>query len=127
MTSSSYANDLWTALEAHFSLFEEEHKKSRVASSPWCCPGAPVQETNSLSSLTDPGAMQCILYAPQCVTSSQNTTDVRQKIATYFSYTSRPVSFTPDECRFIIDTGASITITNTLFDFNTPPKPKVPT
>jgi len=72
-------------------------------------------------------ALQCVHYTPQNDTSTQDTAQMREKIASYLCDTSRPVSFTPDERYFIIDTDASIRITNNHLDFLFPPRPVTPT
>jgi hypothetical protein len=51
-----------------------------------------------------------------------------QELVTFLSHpVATLVSFTPDERTFIIDTGASITITNSISDFSEPPQPVKPT
>jgi hypothetical protein len=67
-------------------------------------------------------------YQPQCPISIATSNGIYQQIHAYSACaTGLPISFTPDEVHFIIDTGASITITFDEQDFDSPVHPVQPT
>jgi hypothetical protein len=67
-------------------------------------------------------------YTPTWPISCNNALQVRRSLEAY-SATNQgfPTPFTSDEVTFVIDTGASITVTNCKGDFMAPPQPVQPT
>jgi hypothetical protein len=67
-------------------------------------------------------------YTPTWPISCNNALQVRRSLEAYSAANQGfPTPFTSDEVTFVIDTGASITVTNCKGDFMAPPKPVQPT
>jgi hypothetical protein len=122
LSSSAIPSAIMAVLSAHQDVSAPSHDYHAS------CPS--LQETKpTIVSYFHPNACaSSIHYSPMVSLPAEQAVTLWQELVTFLSHpVATLVSFTPDERTFIIDTGASITITNSISDFSEPPQPVKPT
>jgi len=105
---------LRSALATHVSLFPTVSQDDNEIVPAWSWRSS--HETSHQNSET----VQSVHYEPASTISPHDASTLRQQLWAYLSSTGQPVMFAMTAKAFVIDTGTSITITNSLDDFQGP-------